>query len=80
MADVKESASIRQAFTHDGTDYTLLALILLGFVVSLLGRMISSFARSPMAGLIGLVIAWQLIPIIFVPIYDQVLRLLYSGL
>ena len=35
MADVKKSAAIRQAFTHDGTDYTLVALVLLGFVVSL---------------------------------------------
>jgi glycine betaine/proline transport system permease protein len=35
MADVKDSVSFRQAFTHDGTDYTVLALILLGFVVSL---------------------------------------------
>lgn len=37
MADeVGRSVAFRRAFTHDGTDYTLLALILLGFVVSLL--------------------------------------------
>jgi Zn-dependent protease len=35
------------------------------------------FRRSPMFGLIGLLIAWQLFPYIFWPIYVPVLTLLY---
>jgi Zn-dependent protease len=43
------------------------------------GRLIESFGRIPMAGLIGLVIAWQLIPFVFSPLYSFVLALLYSA-
>jgi Zn-dependent protease len=33
--------------------------------------------RSPMFGLIGLLLAWQIFPYVFWPIYEPVLRLLY---
>ncbi len=43
------------------------------------GRLIESLRASPMMGLIGLLVAWKLIPILFWPVFGSILDWLYAA-
>ncbi len=42
-------------------------------------RRYRDFLHQPMISLVGLVVAWQVFPMIYLPIYSVALRLLYAG-
>lgn len=53
--------------------------VIQGIFPTTVGRFLETVRGNPMMGLLGMLVAWRVIPTVFDPLFRQVLALLYGG-